>query len=69
MREITEDEKRAIWDEVKQEFPDDGIMQEVHYIRRIHRLQTRDLSPAERIAFYQAAEEDVSVRGKSSNSG
>lgn len=68
MREITKAEKRAIWDEVKKEFPDDEMMQEIHYVRRIHRLQTRDLSPAERIAFYQAAGKDVSVRGKSGSS-
>ena len=64
MREITGAEKRAIWAEVKKELPDDEMMQEIHYVRWIHRLQTRDLSPAERIALYQAPEEGVSLRRK-----
>ncbi|MBI3989625.1 MAG: hypothetical protein HY347_08405 [candidate division NC10 bacterium] len=67
MRDITEPEKRAIWEEVKKEFPDDELMQEIHYVRWIHQLQTKDLPLAERIAFYQAAEEGVSVKGKSGN--
>lgn len=69
MREITEAEKRAIWEGVKKEFPDDEMMQEIHYVRRIHHLYTEDLSLADRIAFYQEAEQGVSVKGKSGNSG
>lgn len=68
MRDITEAEKSAIWEEVKKEFPDDEMMQEIHYVRRIHQIQTKDLSMAERNAFYQAAEEGVSVKEKSGNS-
>ncbi|MBI3990125.1 MAG: hypothetical protein HY347_10980 [candidate division NC10 bacterium] len=69
MREITEAEKRAIWEGVKKEFPDDEMMQEIHYVRRIHQMYTEDLSRADRIAFYQEAEQGVSVKGKSGNGG
>ncbi len=57
MIEPIEAERQAIWEEVRKEFPDDEMMQELHYVRRLHRLQTKGLSIAERIAFYQVGKE------------
>ncbi|MEQ8189993.1 MAG: hypothetical protein ABRQ39_18630 [Candidatus Eremiobacterota bacterium] len=54
MREITEAEKEQIWKEVKEEFPEDEMMQEIHYIRTVHYLLTKDLSTEDRIKFYNS---------------
>jgi len=55
MREITEEEKKQIWKEVKEEFPDDEMMQEIHYTRMKLYLLTKDLSIEERIIFFNSA--------------
>lgn len=52
MRILSENEKRAIRDEVCKEFPDDETMQQVHYVRLLHYYQTKDMTPAEKRAFY-----------------
>ena len=33
MRILSEADKQAIWDDVREEFPDDDTMQQVHYVR------------------------------------
>ena len=52
MRELTDEEKGRLWDEVREEFPDDDTMQQVHYVRLLHHCQTRGLSVAEHIHFF-----------------
>ena len=52
MSVVTEDEKKRLWDEVREEFPDDEMMQEVHYVCLLHHWQMKDLSLEERIKFY-----------------
>jgi hypothetical protein len=49
MRELTEVEKRRLWDEVRAEFPDDDVMQQVHFVRLVHHLLMKNLSAEERI--------------------
>ena len=56
MRDLAESEKEKLLEEVRIEFPDDEVMQQIHYVRLIHQLQTRGMSADERIRFYQAAE-------------
>lgn len=60
MRKITEAEKKRMWAEVREEFPDDEMMQELHFVRLMHYLQTKDLSPAEQISFYH----DSNISGR-----
>ncbi|MEQ8168634.1 MAG: hypothetical protein ABRQ38_07030 [Candidatus Eremiobacterota bacterium] len=55
MRELTEEEKQQIWKEVKEDFPDDEMMQEIHYTRMKLYFLTKDLSSEERIKFFNSA--------------
>jgi hypothetical protein len=52
MRELTKAEKEQIWEEVRKEFPDDTVMQEVHYVRLLHYHQLNGLSASERVRFF-----------------
>ena len=52
MRELSEAEKQKLWEEVREEFPDDEMMQEIHFVRLMHYHLTKDMSPAEQIRFY-----------------
>ena len=36
MRELTKVEKEKIWEDVRKEFPDDEVMQQIHYVRQVH---------------------------------
>lgn len=50
---ITAEQERRLREEVREEFPDDEMMQEIHFVRLIHYLQTKDLTPEEQINFYR----------------
>ena len=50
-REVTEAERQALWAEVRAEFPDDEMMQEVHFVRALHAAQLRDFTCAERVEY------------------
>ena len=52
MKELTETEKKGIWEEVRREFLDDAVMQEVHYVRLLHYHQLKGLSASERVRFF-----------------
>lgn len=52
MRLLSESEKKVLWEEVRQEFPDDETMQQVHFVRLMHYHQTRGMTPEEKKAFY-----------------
>lgn len=56
MRKLTEVEKEQLWEEVREEFPDDEMMQEIHYVRLLHHRQTKGLSPQECIRFFGRSE-------------
>jgi len=60
VREITEAQKKRLWDEVQAEFPNDVVMQEVHYVRLLYYHQTKDLSAKERVRFYNQVEKEPS---------
>ncbi|MDE2889351.1 MAG: hypothetical protein OXR72_14185 [Gemmatimonadota bacterium] len=61
MGEITPSEKDKIWEEVRKEFPDDEMMQELHFIRQVHYQQTKDMSLDERLRFYGGERRKTSV--------
>lgn len=61
MGKLTKAEKSKIWAEVCEEFPDDEVMQEIHFVRQIHYLQTKDLSVEERLRYFRGLSEKTSV--------
>lgn len=61
MGEITPTEKDKIWEEVRKEFPNDEMMQELHFIRQVHYQQTKDMSLDERLRFYGDQRRKTSV--------
>jgi hypothetical protein len=50
-RQLTEAERQALWAEVRAEFPDDEMMQEVHFVRALRAAQLRDFTPHERVEY------------------
>jgi hypothetical protein len=62
MRNLTDDEQKGIWDEMRAEFPDDRVMQEVHFARLVHHEMLRGESAQSRSAFYH--EQAAKVLGK-----
>ena len=50
-RELTETECQALWAEVRAEFPDDEMMQEVHFVRALHTAQLQNFTREERVAY------------------
>ena len=50
-RRLTEAEREALWTEVRADFPDDEMMQEVHFVRALHMAQLRDFTRDERVEY------------------
>jgi len=50
-RTLTEPELQSLWAEVRAEFPDDEMMQEVHFVRALHAIQLQDFTREERLAY------------------
>jgi hypothetical protein len=49
MKPVTAEEKKQILEEVKSEFPNDRVMQEIHYSRQLRIFELRDLPLEERL--------------------
>ena len=62
-RELSEAERRALWAEVRAEFPNDGMMQEVHFVRLLHAAQLRDFTREERVEYLNRLLPQSSPRG------
>ena len=52
MAQVTDAEKKLIWEEVKREFPGDQTMQEVHFARYLRMKELEDLPIQERLRQY-----------------
>ena len=61
MRDLTAAEKEGLWSEVRKEFPDDEMMQEIHYVRLLYHYQTRGLSRREFIRFFESSAKKAHV--------
>ncbi len=56
MRQVQQTSQREdLWEDVRREFPDDSMMQEIHHIRLLHYQQTKRMTPTERVRFFDAA--------------
>ena len=56
LKRLTEDEKASIWTDVQREFPDDPMMQEIHYVQYMRYEQTKDLSSKDWLRYYNQRE-------------
>ncbi len=52
MKVATEDDKRRIREEVRKEFPNDRVMQEIHYSRQLRVFELSDLPFEERLRHF-----------------
>jgi len=64
MTDLTEAEKQQLADEVRREFPDDEVMQQVHYVRLLHHTQTKGLSSEERVRFFSSLQRGSDAVGQ-----
>ena len=55
MTTIPEQQRDAVREELKREFSRDPMMQELHWIRRIHQLETQGMTPEQRREEHRAA--------------
>ena len=53
MAAVSDTDRERIREEVAEEFPGDPLMQDIHFIRQLHHLETRDMTPAQRVSFYR----------------
>ena len=60
-RQLSEQQKKQMWEQVRAEFPGDEVMQEVHYVRLLHHYQTQGMNPAARLRFYGAPKRKTRV--------
>jgi len=51
---LTDEEKKQLWEEVRKEFPDDEMMQQIHYVRLLHYYRVRGMSSQERVRFFNS---------------
>ncbi len=66
MRNLTAEEKKSAWQEVEKEFPDDRVMQDVHYSRLLRYYEVKDLPERER--FSRFLRRDRPARAQSTSS-
>ena len=52
MKVLTDEDKDRIWAEVTEEFPDDRVMQEVHYSRLRRYYELEDAASRQRFSHY-----------------
>ncbi len=51
-RVLSKDERAALWAEVRREFPDDEMMQEVHFVRLLHAAQLKGFTREQKRAYF-----------------
>ena len=61
MNILTKEVRDRLWEEVREEFPHDEMMQEVHFVRLVHFSQTKDLTLEERVKFFEQPEKADSI--------
>jgi hypothetical protein len=67
--DLTAAQEKRLWREARQEFPGDEMMAEIHFVRRKLQLQMKDLSPQERIKYYNDAGTTSKEQGRKRKTG
>jgi len=65
MKELTQKQKDQLWEQVRSEFPNDQVMQDVHFVRLVHQSLLREQPAKDRLAFYRARAGTVFSRSPS----
>ena len=55
MGKLTDAERERIREEVREEFPHDEMMQEIHFVQQVHYFETKDLLPEDQIRYFKRA--------------
>jgi len=55
MGKLTDAERERIREEVREEFPHDEMMQEIHFVQQVHYFETKDLHPEDQIRYFKRA--------------
>ena len=55
MDKLTDAERERIREEVREEFPHDEMMQEIHFVQQVHYFETKDLRPEDQIRYFKGA--------------
>lgn len=50
--EPTADQQAAMWDDVRDEFPGDELMQEIHFVRLLQHFRTQAMTATELMQYY-----------------
>ena len=53
MGKLTDTERERIREEVRKEFPNDEMMQEIHFVQQVHCFETKDLSPGDQVRYFK----------------
>ncbi len=53
MGKLTDAERERIREEVRKEFPNDEMMQDVHFVQQVHYFETKDLSPEDQLRYFK----------------
>lgn len=53
MTQVSAGQQCEIQREVEEEIPCDELMQEIHYTRRVHQLETAGMSAKEKTAYFR----------------
>ena len=53
MGKLTDAERERIREEVREEFPYDEMMQEIHFVQQVHYFETKDLCPEDLIRYFK----------------
>lgn len=61
MREITREEEERMWREVREEFPHDLLMQEIHFVRLKLQLQMEGMTDEEQIKYINSFAQTVNI--------
>ncbi len=69
MKPATDSEKRLILEEVTREFPNDRVLQEIHYSRNLRLFELRDLPLEQRISHLLRKPAPRPRRGSSTQPG